>query len=423
MATIAATDQNGIRHAEDISVARRCGAFAFLAMAYFLYAWSWNSVDTLRPYIAESLGLSIPQAGSLYSVQALGAVAGAMINSQLADRFGRRRALMAVMIGFGLSLFMGAFVTSYWQVLLQRTALGYFTGSMYPVAVGIYSALFSKHVRSRIASIIIGSAWLASATLGFVAAAVFRAGIDWKVLLWVGLIPVALALTAPLFVPDDRKIIPYGESSLALVAKGHLPIAELFAPNVRRQTILLATLVGFNHFAYQAFSGWASTYLKADRAFSDSDTTMIVGWMSAGSFIGGFFWGWIGDRYGRRMGAFGFILTSVLILVFLYIPLAPTGQSVVAVLYGMMLGCSVVWGPWLAELYPSHLRSTAASIFHWGRLLSFMAPLATGFMSERVGLAASMTTGSILFFVAALIWFALPETLSFGDEKSEKQAA
>ncbi len=412
MATVIATERTpGIIRAEDLSNWRRGIALTYLALAYIFYAWAWNSVDVLRPYIAADLGLSLPEAGSLYSVQALGALVGAVVNGQLADRFGRRRALMAVMVGYGTLLVLGTLVRSYPQVLAERAIMGYFMGSMYPITVGIYSALFSQHVRARVASVIIGSSWLAASALGFAASAIFKAGMDWHILLWVGAIPVVLSLFAPLVVPDDRRLIPYGGHATT-TATSKLPITELFVPALRRQTVMLTLLAGLNFFAYQAFSGWASTYLKTIRGFTDADSNTIMGWMYAGSIAGGFFWGWVGDRFGRRASALGFFLTAGLILFFLFVPFGVGGQSLVAFLYGSALGCSVVWGPWLAELYPQHLRSTAASIFNWGRVVSFIAPPLTGFIAQRFGLAYTMTLGSVVFCVAAVIWLRLPETLN-----------
>lgn len=397
--------------ADDLSNLRKGMALTFLATAYVFYAWAWNTVDVLRPYIAADLSLTLPEAGSLYSVQALGALVGAVVNGQLADRFGRRRALMAVMVGYGVLLVLGTLVSSYPQVLAQRAIMGFFMGSMYPITVGIYSALFSQRVRGRVASIIIGSSWLAASALGFAASAIFKAGLDWHILLWVGFIPVVLSAFAPLIVPDDRRLVPQGGLIPSATVAGKLPITELFTPSLRRQTIMLTLLAGLNFFAYQAFSGWATTYLTTVRQFDNGETGTIMGWMYAGSIAGGFFWGWIGDRYGRRTSASGFFLTAALILVFLFVPLGLAGQSAVAFLYGAALGCSVVWGPWLTELYPQHLRSTAASIFNWGRVVSFVAPPLTGFIAQRFGLAYTMTLGSAVFAVAAFIWLSLPETL------------
>ncbi len=404
-------NSGALTEARALSTPKRLLALAFLALAYIFYSWAWNTVDVLRPYIAADLHLSLTEAGSLYSLQALGALSGAVINGQLADRFGRRNALMVVMIGYGSLLIVGTVVTSYPQLLAQRFILGYFTGSMYPITVGIYAGLFSARVRGRVASVIMGSSYLAVSLLGLTSTFLFSRGLDWHWMLWVGAIPVVLAFAAPLAVPDDRRMIPWDGASSTMTAKGKLPIAELFTPYYRRQTLLLTSMSGLNFFAYQAFSGWATTYLKTVRHFSDPAIGVSVSWMFAGSVVGSFFWGWVGDRLGRRQAAVGFFLTAGLILVYLFAPITPFVLNIVAFGYGACLACSVVWGPWLAELYPAHLKSTAASIFNWGRILSFVAPLITGKIAEHFGLAATMTIASVVFSVAAIIWLSLPETL------------
>lgn len=398
--------------AEDMPLARRIGAFAFLLFGYFFYAWSWNTVDILRPYIKDSLGLSLEQAGSLYSVQALGALIGAVVNGQLADRLGRRNALFVVMVCYGLALAAGAIVTSLEQVLAQRFILGYFAGSMFPITVGIYSGLFDVRVRARVAGIVLFTYNMAVSAQGVASRVIFENGADWKLLLLAGLVPAAFAILAFVFIPDDRHMTPYGLSGeTAPGTPSKLPVLELFRPGVRRQTLLLVAMTGLNFFAYQAFSGWATTYLRDERGFSGADIGSAVGWQFLGAALGGFFWGWVGDRFGRRFAALGFVLAAVLVLVYLFAPLTVTTLEIVAFCYGLVLSSSVVWGPWLAELYPSHLRSTAASIFNWGRIISFIAPIVTAWLAHSVGLQGVMAIATPCFLVAALIWFSLPETL------------
>ncbi|RVT41990.1 MFS transporter [Sphingobium algorifonticola] len=405
---VAAVDDAGWRRAEAIPLSRRIVAFAFLLSAYFCYAWSWNTVDVLRPYIAESLGLSLTEAGTLYSAQALGALMGAVINGQLADRFGRRNALVVVMASFGLLLLSGIIVASYWQVLLQRLLLGYFMGTMYPITVGIYVTLFPPAVRGRLAGVALGVYNASVALLG--TAAALALDIDWRLLLYIGVVPVVLAPFALLVMPDDRKVIPHGGERPAK-AISRLPIAELFQSHVRRQTLLLVLMCGLNFFAYQAFSGWMTTYLKQVRGLDGAAIGTVVSALFWGSCVGGFAWGWFADRYGRKIGAFGFVAAAILIVVFLGLPAGLMGLSAVGFMYGFAISSSVVWGPWLAELYPPHLRSTAASIFNWGRVISFFAPIITAGIAERFGLAVTMTVASLCFLLAALVWSRIPETL------------
>jgi MFS family permease len=411
-----AAEQSEKMRAEDLPLNRRIIALGFVLTGYFFYAWSFNTVDILRPYIKESLQLSMEQAGSLYSLQAIGALVGAVINGQLADRFGRRNALVLVMVGFGLSLALGAVVSTYWQVAVQRVALGYFAGSMFPITVGLYSGLFSVGIRGRIAGAVMFTYNMGVSALGFVGRELFKAEMDWRLLLWTGLVPAALALLAFLLVPDDRKMTPYGVSESKALGAGaaRFPVMEIFARPVIRQTVLLICMIGLNFFAYQAFTGWATTFLRDVRQFSDADIGSAVGWQFLGAAAGGFFWGWIGDLFGRKASAVGFFGAAALVLVYLFAPLTPLTLYVVAFLYGLVLSCSVVWGPWLAELYPPHLRSTAASIFNMSRIISISAPFVTAAFSHAFGLGATMALAAPCFILSAMIWLSLPETVRKG---------
>lgn len=384
-------------------LARAIAAFAFLMVAEFFYSWSWYSVDILRPYIRDALHLTLTQAGSGYSAQGAGALIGAIAIGQLADRFGRRRMLSCVMVGYGLCLLAGIFVTSLFQYLAQRFALGLCLGGIFPVVVGIYVGLFRSNVRGRLASLINAIASLAIVVQGLASGYLFQH--DWRLLLWVGGVPpVLLAGVAFLIVPAtaDQRIVR---------AEGtRLPLAELFAPGVRGRTIALAALTGLNFFGYQAYSGWLTTYLRDIRQLPAPEIGALVAWVSTANIVGGFAWGWAGDRFGRRFNALGFLATAVAILAFLSVPTSFAVLGCLGALYGFMLSASVIWGPWLTELYPPHLKSTAASIFNWGRIVSLFAPLVTGALAERFGLGATMGLGSVVFAGAALLWLSLPET-------------
>ncbi len=406
MATLALLD------ARDIPLSRRAISLIFLLAGYFFYAWSWNTVDILRPYIRDSLALSLTQSGSLYTVQSIGAIAGAIIMGQVADKMGRRNALVISMLGYGSGLLAGLAVASYWQLVGQRIYLGFFMGSMFPIAVGIYSGLFARETRGMIAGFVMGTYNLAVSALGFLSAAIFRAGYDWTILLWAGLAPVLLAPFAFALIPDDRRLIPAdGNADGQTTAQSKLPITELFRPGSVWRTVRLAAMTGLNFFAYQAFTGWATTYLKNERKIADGVIGDVLGWQFIGAAAGGLIWGWVGDRFGRRSAAIGFLIAAAIIPVYLFVAMPVELLKVTGALYGIALSASVVWGPWLSELYPPHLRSTAASIFNWGRIVSMTAPLITAPLAESFGLAAVMSLASISFVLAAMIWFSLPETM------------
>jgi MFS family permease len=396
-----------LTRAEDLPLSRRVGAFAFIVVAYFFYAWSFNTVDVLRPYIAEDLGLDRQLVSYAYTAQALGALIGAIINAQLADRYGRRNALFVVMIALGISLASGALVENLTQLLAQRFFLGYFAGTMFSIGIGLYPALFQQNRRGMLGGILLTSYNLAVMAQGF--AGRYVLDYDWKILLWVGVVPVLLAPFAYLFVPDDRKLIPWGGHSPGKLGK--LPVAELFSRQYRVQSLLVICMTGLNFVAYQAFSGWNTTYLKETLGLDGEAVGTIVTATFAGGIVGSIGWGLIADRLGRKFGALGFLMAAALIVLYLSVPMSVGMRVVVIFLYGVSVSASVIWGPWLSELYPTHLRSTAGSLFNYGRIFSFAAPPLTAALSGVIGLPLTMALGAPLFVVAMLLWSRLPETL------------
>lgn len=398
--------------AEDIPLGRRVTAIGYLLLGYFFYAWAWNTVDILRPYIRDSVGLTLAQSGWLYTIQSAGALIGAIVMGQVADRIGRRNALMIVMVGYGVLLIAGIYITSFWQLALERSLMGFFMGSMYPIAVGIYAGLFPIEQRGLIAGFIMGVYNIAVASLTFVSGQIIAAGHDWRTLLWAGVVPLVAAFLIRLFIPDDKRILAWGADpdEPPRAAGSKLPIAELFEPAVRKRTLLLASMTGLNFFGYQAFTGWATTYLRDVRDLPADVIGSVVGIQFIASALGGFFWGWFADRTGRRTPAFGFLGAAALIPVYLFAPLSEPLFIAVGFVYGFLLAASTAWGPWIAELYPVRLRSTAASIYNWGRIVSMLAPPLTAALVPAFGMGPVMLLGSVAFAVAAVIWLSLPET-------------
>ena len=396
--------------AEDISATRRWVAFGYLMVAEFFYGWSWNTVDILRPQIREQLDLTLTEAGSAYTAQSLGALVGAIFLAQIADRFGRRRTLFFVIAGFGFFGACGVFVTTYPMLLVQRFLLGFFLGAIFPVLIGTYMSLFPSTIRGKLAAVGNGTYNLAVIALGWASGT--QAGQqDWHVLLWAAALPpLLLAPLVFLFIPDDRQMQPWGSEGQA-PPPSKLPIFELFTPALRRQTALLFLLVGLNFFAYQAFAGWVTTYLKEVQQFAPEISAKIVYFQFIGALLGAFFWGWFSDKFGRRPAGIGFFGGAAAILLYLTVLDAPFALQMGGFVWGFMITCSVAWAPWLSELYPSHVRSTAMSIFNWGRIISMTAPLVTGAIAEHFGLASAMLLSAVGFSLGGIVWLMIPETV------------
>ena len=396
--------------AEDISLSWRTTAFILLMVFEFFYGWSWNTVDVLRPQIREELGLTLTQAGSAYTAQSLGALIGAIVFGALADRVGRRPVLFAIVLGTAAAAAAGAYVQSYPMLLAQRFILGIFLGANFPVLIATYMGLIPSGVRGKLASIGQGTYNLSVIALGM-AYGMFAERSDWHLLLLIGSVPaLILSPLILLLIPDDRKMSAWGANPDE-PQSGRMPLLELFSPELRRNTWLLFLLVALNFFAYQAFAGWTTTFLKDERGLGPETIGWIVSTQFAGALIGGFFWGWFSDRYGRRPTGIGFAFGALAALAYIFVAQSPTTIAVAGFCWGFAITASVAWAPWMSEMYPTRVRSSAMSIFNWGRIVSMTAPLVTGQIAASFGLEAAMLLGVVGFGLAAVVWFALPETV------------
>ena len=392
----------------------RRSTLAYLVLLQFFYAWAWNSGDVFRPAFRVALGLTLTQVGAGYSAQVFGALAGAMAIVRFEHAIGRRHAVTLTTLGIGASLLAGDMVTNWPSFLADRFALGFFGGAVFPLTIGLIADLFRPGVRGRLASVIDGTYFGAVAVLGL---AVGRVGMgNWRTLLWVGGVPpVLFALAAyrclsdhPAHAPDA----PQPRSS----------IRALFAHELRARTLALLAMMGCNAFGSQAFSGWLTTYLFDVVRLDPHRAGAIVACQFVGSVVGCGAWGWVIDRLGRRAGAFGLLASAVAVAAFLLGPPVPLFLAASAATFGFAFSAVVTLGPWLAELYPSPLRTAGTSMFQWGRFISLLAPVLTGSLATYFGLRAAMGVATIALAGGALIWLRVPETLA-RDQAAKRSKA
>ncbi len=399
--------------AEDLTEPRRWLMFAALMSVYVFYAFCWNTENFLRPYMAESLGLSKGQVAAFYTLQAFGALIGALTIPQFADRYSRRNTFALIAIGFGIASIASLGVSSFYSALTQRFAMGFFLGGVFGCAVSLYVGLFSQTFRGLLGGIVQlvyngGDAALSWFGRHFAD--------QWQlVMVFGGIGAILAAISVYLLVPDDRVLIPWGGKRTHAGASKKLAIVELFTDGYWKITLRLVVLCGLNFFAFQAFNGWITTYLKEVLGYGPDMVGKLLTAMHVGSMVGAIAWGLAADRYGRRFNALGFFLAAVFIVVYLNVPQTPWMLAGVGFFYGGSLVSICCWGPYFAELYPEHLRATAASIFNWGRVVSLFGALLAGAIAQQYGLHTIMYIGAVTFLIGAFIWWSLPETL--GAEK------
>jgi MFS family permease len=122
--------------------------------------------------------------------------------------------------------------------------------------------------------------------------------------------------------------------------------------------------------------------------------------------------GYVSDIVGRKRAYVTYLVTAA-ILLGIY-------TSVHAPLVLLLLGPFVAFfatgyfsgfGAVTAEIYPTDIRATAQGFtYNLGRIASAAAPFTVGTLAQSRGFGMALSTASIAFVIAALLWLWIPET-------------
>lgn len=184
----------------------------------------------LLPDAASDLGISIPQAGHLISIYALGVVIGAPLLAVLGARLPRRSFLIGLMLVFALGNFVSAMAPGFASMALARFLTGFPHGTYFGVAALVAAGLVPLHRRTQaVAMVLLG---LTIATLvGVPIAAAIGQWLGWRsAFAIVGAIGLLTALLV-------WRWVPYSPGN-----KAASPLRELDA--LRRKQVILTLGIG-----------------------------------------------------------------------------------------------------------------------------------------------------------------------------------
>lgn len=414
------------KHMSEVPIIQRVIAYLAILVGYFFYCYNFVIIDYVRPYIVDAYeGISLAETAQFYTWQSIGALIGALSCAWVASHFGKKSTLIAITALNGGATIINMMFTDYAMWAAMRFIIGISLGGYFTVAVSLMIGLFTPSVRGKLTAFASSMFSVALMVMGAYAAFITSIDTPWQSLMWIGGIPPLVAAVIMVFVlPSDKKVIAYGEESQAAAETSNTPAkkgswAEMLSAPYRKITITCLLLAGLNFYGYQFFSGFVTTYLKEIRQFDGATIGVIFSISAFGSLFGAWVWGAIADKYGRKVNAFGFILAGIMASVFFVAPSDVTFGSLnllalLGLIYNFGLSASAVWGGYFSELFPAHLRSFGAALFHGGRIIGMWAPMVLVFIQARTDLATAMWGSPIVWIVAGLLWLSLPETLKGG---------
>ena len=140
-----------------------------LAVGAFAIGTSEFTPMGLLPVIADGVQVSIPTAGMLVSAYAVGVMLGAPVMTLLFSRFGKRAALMGLMVLFTVGNLLSAFAPGYTTLLLSRLVTSLIHGAFFGIGAVVAASVVPKDKQaSAIAAMFMG---LTIANIGGVPAA------------------------------------------------------------------------------------------------------------------------------------------------------------------------------------------------------------------------------------------------------------
>ncbi|CQD04409.1 chloramphenicol resistance protein [Mycolicibacterium conceptionense] len=172
-------------------------AIWIIGAAIFAQGTSELMLAGLLPELSADLGVTIPQAGLLVSVFALGMLIGAPILAVTTLRWPRRRALLAFLTIFVLAHVAGALTDSYPVLVALRFVAAFVYAGFWAVGAGTAMSLVSPDRRGRAMSIVAGGLTVAT-VIGLPTGTWIGQNLGWRGAFWAVAAMSALAAGAVL---------------------------------------------------------------------------------------------------------------------------------------------------------------------------------------------------------------------------------
>ena len=395
-------------HEADVTARR-----AFIAASL---GWMLDSFDVMLYAIVLAalirdpvLQLSFETAGILGSITLVSAAAGGIAFGVIADRFGRKRALMAAVLIYSIFTAACGFAQTAMQLAVFRVLLGLGMGGEWATGAALVSETFPAKHRGK-ALAFVQSSW----AIGYGLAALVNLMVmplwGWRGVFFVGVLPA-------LFTIWIRRRVEEPKIWLRTVASDRGRIGLLFAPGIAKTTVFITLMNACTLFGWWGLNSWVPGYLALDQArggigLSSSTMSLFVIFMQTGMWLGYVSFGFLADAIGRKRAYILFVIAASVLLP-LYGFLRQPGVLLALGPFVAFFGTGYYsgFGAVIAELYPTSVRATAAGVcYNTGRIASAAAPFVVGSLAATRGFFAAFAVAGAAFLLAAVMWIWIPET-------------
>lgn len=327
---------------------------------------------------------------------------GAFIFGRVADRYGRRPALMINIALYSLLGFASAFSPNLTVLLLLRSLFGIAMGGEW--GVGAALAIESVPLKARgVVSGLLQSGYPLGYLLASLAFFLLHDAIGWRGMFMLSALPALLVLYI-------RRYIPESPAWQALQQKPREKWTTSFKAHWKLALYAILLMTGFNFLSHGSQDLYP-TFLQVQHHLDTHTVGMIALIYNVGAILGGIGFGALSQVLGRR-----YTILIALILVLLLLPLwtfHSQALHLAIAAFFMQVAIQGAWGVvpvYLNELSPSSMRATFPGVtYQIGNLLaSINAVLQAGlaqYWDGAYNYALAVVVGSAAVFIAVVIFF------------------
>ena len=396
--------------------------------------WMLDSFDAMLyalvlAHIMRDLDMSKATAGLLNSLTLLASGIGGVSFGFIADRIGRKRALMLSILTYSVCSFASGLSTSVLMLAVFRFILGLGMGGEWNTGATLVAETWPTELRAKAISIV-QSSWAVGYALAALVAGVVLHYADWRMVFFIGILPALMTLWIRSSVPESAMWQEHHRLSQTRLAQEstrvveaqqkyeHDSFARIFRPPYVKNTFALLFLNFFGMFAWWGLFTWIPPYLSlpvenGGRGFGVMGTTTLLVVLNLFGMLPGYAsFGWVADHLGRRKSFICYTLLAALA-----VPLyAMVRQPAVLLVMGTVVaffGTGFFSGSGIigSEIFPTSVRARALGFTYNGaRTMSSVAPYIIGRVGQVKGLSWAFYLCAGSFLLASLVATQLPET-------------
>jgi MFS family permease len=402
---------------------------------YETYALIVTIGVALRQLLEPAQFPQIPYyAGLVIALTLLGWGVGGLIAGVLTDYLGRKRTMLLAIAAYSVMTGLSAFAWDWQSFAVLRFLVGVAIGSEWVTGASIVAELWPDRARGKgvglmqcglgIGFFVASFVWLFVGPLGPSA---------WRYMFLLGVLPALLTIWVRRAIPESplweaanerrRAALERKRSGETLGARdqalARFTVADLFVePEVRRRIVLAFLMSLATTFAFWGISTWIPLYISSVAAGAGRPGPQWASYAgmayNGASIIGYAGFGFLADAYGRKPVTLLFVAIAFAMVPVMFLVTHGLGMLLVmAGVLGVFVSGQYTWmSAWLPELFPTHMRATAAGfVFNMPRLIAWVGPLISGWIIANFGgFGYAATAVSLIYIISLASAPFLPET-------------